>query len=108
MNGVQKNNIEAYTKGKKTVKLDPSKQMPRTQVLGTKFDASSLSDKVVTPEIIQRQQNAKKTMSEKITVDIMTVYYPKYKALVTNLKNNEQKYVIFSAVDKQVFSTETF
>jgi hypothetical protein len=38
----------------------------------------------------------------------MTVYYPKYKALVTNLKNNEQKYVIFSAVDKQVFSTETF
>ena len=108
MNGVMKMNIETYIKGKKTAPFDPAKQMTRTQVLATTFDASGLSDKVITPDIITRQLNAKKTVSEKITVDTMTVYYPKYKALVTNLKNNQQKYVVFSGVDKSLFSTETF
>jgi hypothetical protein len=108
MNGVQKNNLENYIKGKKIVSFDPAKQMPRTQVLGTSFDASGLADKVLTPDIVQRQQNAKKTVEERITVDTMTVYYPKYKSMVTNLKNQQQKYLIFSGVDKQVFPTETF
>jgi len=108
MNGVQKNNIEAYVKGKDSVPYDPKKEMARTQVLGTNFSAANLTDKVLTPDIIKRLQNAKTTIGERITVDIQTIYYPKYKALVTNLKNKQQKYLIFSAVDKQVFNTETF
>lgn len=108
MNGVQKNNIEAYVKGKETVPYDPKKEMARTQVLGTNFSAANLTDKVLTPDIVKRLQNAKTTIGEKITVDIQTIYYPKYKALVTNLKGNQQKYVVFSGVDKQIFNTETF
>jgi hypothetical protein len=108
MNGVQKSNIDNYVRGKKTKTFDPSKKIPRAQILGTQFDASGLTDQVITPEIVQRQQNAKKTIGEKITVDVDTIYFPKYKALVTNLKNSQQKYVIFSAADKQTFQTETF
>ena len=108
MNGVQKNNIENFIKGKDSIPFDPSKQVARTQVLATKFDASGLADKVMTPDIVQRVQNAKSTVKESITVDIQTIYYPKYKALVTNLKSQQQKYLIFSAVDKQILSTETF
>ena len=108
MNGVLKNNVDAYVRGKKTKSFDPKKQIPRAQILGTQFDASGLTEQVITPDIIQRQPNAKKTIDEKITVDIDTIYFPKYKALVTNLKNSQQKYVIFSAVDKQVFQTENF
>lgn len=108
MKGVLKPAIANYVSGKNTDSFNPSQQKARTEVLGTDFHATGLSDKVLTPDIILRQQNAKKTVSERITVDIQTIYYPKYKALVTNLKNSQQKYLIFSAVDKQVFGSETF
>ena len=35
-------------------------------------------------------------------------YSPKYKATVTNLKSNQQRVLVFSAVDKQVMGSETF
>lgn len=108
MNGVQKNNIQGFVQGKPTVSFDSGKTMPRCQVLGTNFSALGLTDKVLTPDIVQRMQNAKNTVDERITVDIQTIYYPKYKATVTSLKNNQQKYLVFSAVDKQVMGTETF
>jgi len=108
MNGVQKNQIEIYVKGKQTLPFNTSKQMARTTVLGTNFSAANLTDKVMTPDIVQRVNNAKRLVEEKITVDIQTIYYPKYKAQVTSLKNQQSKYLVFSAVDKQVFSTELF
>jgi|GEM_PF-2770261 len=108
MNGVQKSQIEQFVKGKPTMPFNPSKAMPRTTVLGTNFSAAGLTDKVLTPDIVQRVNNAKRTVDERITVDIQTIYYPKYKALVTSLKNNQQKALVFSAVDKQVFNTEVF
>lgn len=108
MNGVRKDNIGQYVKGKKTSPFNPEKEESRTQVLGTHFDASHLTDLVLTPDIVQRVQNANKKLDEIITVDIQTVYYPKYKAVVTNLKNSQQRHLIFSAVDKQVLSAETF
>lgn len=108
MNGVQKSQIEIYVKGKQTLPFNPSKQMARTTILGTNFSAANLTDKVLTPDIVQRVNNAKRLVEEKITVDIQTIYYPKYKAQVTSLKNQQSKYLVFSAVDKQVFSTELF
>lgn len=108
MNGVQKNQIDNFVKGKVMQPFNPAKPMPRTTVLNTAFSAANLVDRVMTPDLVQRQMNAKRTVDEKVTVDIQTVYYPKYKAVLTNLKNSQQKALIFSAVDKQVLGTETF
>jgi len=108
MNGVQKNQIDNYVKGKVMQPFNPAKPMPRTTVLNTAFSAANLVDRVMTPDLVQRQMNAKRIVDEKVTVDIQTIYYPKYKAVLTNLKNNTQKALIFSAVDKQVLGTETF
>ncbi len=108
MKGMEKPMLEQLVKGKDTVPFDHKKKMPRTQVLETTFNPSGVTDRVLTPQIIQRPPNSKKTVDEKITVDMMTVYYPKYKATVTHLKNNQQKVLIISAVDKQLLSNETF
>jgi hypothetical protein len=109
MKGVQKNQLEAIIKGKPTLPFNPAKAAgPRVQVFMSSFDSSGLTDRVLTPDLVQRVNNAKKTVDEKVTVEILTVYCPKYKATVTSLKNNQQKVLIFSAVDKQVFPTETF
>ncbi len=108
LNGVRKDNLANLVKGKKTVSFNPEKAMPRTQILGTHFSPAHLTDLVLTPDLVQRQQNAKETKDERVTVDVQTIYYPKYKALVTNLKTNQQKYLIISAVDKQMLNTETF
>ena len=97
-----------YVKGKQTLPFNTSKQMARTTILGTNFSAANLTDKVLTPDLVQRVNNAKRLVEEKITVDIQTIYYPKYKAQVTSLKNQQSKYLVFSAVDKQIFSTELF
>lgn len=108
MNGVENTSISNYVKGD-TVAFDSKEAASgRSQVLGTNFDASDLTDRVLTPDIVQRPQNSKKTVSEQITVEVQTVYFPKYKALVTNLKNSQQRYLIFSAVDKQILSSESF
>lgn len=108
MNGVRKDHIGNHVKGKKTVAFDPHKDRARTAVLGTKFDASDLTDLVLTPDIVQRMQTANKLLDERITVDVQTIYYPKYKATVTNLKSNEQRNLVFSGVDKQVLPSEHF
>jgi hypothetical protein len=109
MNGVENATIGNYVKGKETVPFDSNKAASgRAQVLGTNFDASGLTDRVLTPDIVQRPQNAKKTLSEQISVEVQTVYFPKYKALVTSLKNSQQRSLIFSAVDKQILNTENF
>ncbi len=108
MNGVESTVVESAVKGKELVPFNPSKEMPRTQVLTSSFKPSAARGELLTPDIVKRPSNIKNTLSEKITIETLTVYYPKYKALITNLKNGNQKYLIFSAVDKQVFSAETF
>ncbi len=107
MKGVAKPNLEQLIKDKPTSPFDPKKEMKRTEVLSTDFDPSGLEDKVMAPDIIQRPQSGK-TVSEKITVETLTVYYPKYKAVVTNIKSNQKKTLVISAVNKQTMGGEKF
>ena len=108
LNWVEKPMLENYVTGKATVAFDPKKPRSRTVILGTQARSGDHADRVMTPQIVQRPPTFKTLMEESITVETQTVYYPKYKALVANLKNNQKKYLFMSAVDKQILPSETF
>ncbi len=108
LNWAEKPVLENYIRDKPTVQFNPEKPIPRSAVLGTQAAPQDYTTRVLTPQIIQRPPVYKTLMEESITIETQTIYYPKYKALVANLKNNQRKYLIISAVDKQILPSETF
>lgn len=109
LNGIENSTIKNFVDGMKTVPFDVQSHISgRKQLLNTDFDPSGFKDRVLVVGLVNRPPMFKKMLKEKITVEPHTIYVPKYRVLCKNLKNNQTKYMFFSAADGKVFNTETF